>query len=98
MSFLLDTDTCSVHLKRPSGLVHRFVQHGGGLHISTITLAELYVWAYQRLHPAKLLDQIEHELLPDIIVIDFDSNCAKEFGRVRAVCSARESPSAAPTL
>ena len=33
MSFLLDTDTCSFHLKRPSGLMHRFVQHSGRLYI-----------------------------------------------------------------
>ena len=33
MSFLLDTDTCSAHLKRPSGLMHRFMQHSGGLYI-----------------------------------------------------------------
>jgi len=39
MSFLLDTDTCSAHLKRPAGLMHRFVQHSGGLSISTIVLA-----------------------------------------------------------
>ena len=35
MSFLLDTDTCSAHLKRPAGLIHRFVQHSGGLYLST---------------------------------------------------------------
>ena len=42
MSFLLDTDTCSFHLKRPSGLMHRFMQHSGGLFLPTIALAELY--------------------------------------------------------
>ena len=45
MSFLLDTDTCSAHLKRPAGLIHRFVQHSGRLYISTIVLGELYTWA-----------------------------------------------------
>jgi predicted nucleic acid-binding protein len=44
MSFLLDTNICAAHLKRPSGLIHRFVQHGGGLFISTIVLGELYTW------------------------------------------------------
>jgi len=42
MSFLLDTNICSEHLKRPSGLVHRFIQHSGRLHISTVVLGELY--------------------------------------------------------
>jgi predicted nucleic acid-binding protein len=41
MSFLVDTDTCSAHLKRPSGLMHRFVQHSGGLDIAAIVLGEL---------------------------------------------------------
>ena len=46
MNFLLDTDTCSAHLKRPTGLMHRFVQYAGGLCISTVALGELYTWAY----------------------------------------------------
>jgi tRNA(fMet)-specific endonuclease VapC len=29
MSFVLDTDICSAHIRRPSGLLHRFVQHSG---------------------------------------------------------------------
>ena len=41
MSFLLDTDTCSVHLKRPAGLTSRLVQHAGRLHVSIITVGEL---------------------------------------------------------
>ena len=42
MSFLLDTDTCSAHLKRPAGLMHLFVRHSGGLFIPIIGLGELY--------------------------------------------------------
>ena len=42
MSFLLDTDTCSAHIRRPAGLVHRFIQHAGRLWMSAITLAELH--------------------------------------------------------
>jgi tRNA(fMet)-specific endonuclease VapC len=83
MSFLLDTDTCSAHLKRPSGLMHRFVQHSGGLYIPTIVLGELYTWAYHRQNPAPVIQRIENDLLPDVTVLDFDSDCAKEFGRVR---------------
>ena len=55
MSFLLDTDTCSFHLKRPSGLMHRFVQHSGRLYIPTIVLGELYTWAYHRTNPFRML-------------------------------------------
>jgi tRNA(fMet)-specific endonuclease VapC len=83
MSFLSDTDTCSAHLKRPSGLMHRFVQHSGGLYIPTIVLGELYTWAYRRNNPTPLIQRIENDLLPDVTLLDFDSDCAKEFGRVR---------------
>jgi len=85
MSFLLDTDTCSAHLKRPSGLMHRFVQHSGGLHIPTIVLGELYAWAYHRQNPISIIQRIENDLLPDVGVLVFDSDCAKEFGRVRGL-------------
>jgi tRNA(fMet)-specific endonuclease VapC len=49
MSFLLDTDHLSAHLRRPTGLAHRFIQHSGRLYTVSIALAELYVWAYRRL-------------------------------------------------
>ena len=76
MSFLLDTDTCSAHLKRPSGLMHRFVQHSGGLHIPTIVPGELYTWAYRRKDPTSVIQRIENDLLPDVMVLDFDRDCA----------------------
>ena len=83
MSFLLDTNICSAHLKRPAGLMHRFVQHSGALYIPTIVLGELYAWAYRRPHPTSLLQKIENDLLPDVVVLDYDPTCAKEFGRLR---------------
>jgi tRNA(fMet)-specific endonuclease VapC len=84
MSFLLDTNICSAHLKRPSGLTHRFVQHGGGLYISTVVLGELYTWAYRRSDPQKLLSIIEKDLLPDLTVLDFDRVCAVQFGQLQS--------------
>lgn len=83
MSFLLDTDTCSFHLKRPAGLMHRFVQRAGGLYLSTVVLAELYAWAYRRLNPAPLLHAITHDLLPEVRLVDFDPVCAERFGLER---------------
>jgi predicted nucleic acid-binding protein len=41
MSFLLDTNICSAHLKCPAGLTHRLIQRPGRLHIPTIVLGEL---------------------------------------------------------
>jgi len=83
MSFLLDTDICSAHLKRPAGLTHRFVQHSGLLYISSIVLGELYTWAYHRQKATPVIQRIEMDLMPDVTVLDFDSDCAKEFGRIR---------------
>ncbi len=84
MNFLLDTDTCSAHLKRPAGLMHRFMQHSGGLCISTIVLGELYTWAYNRKDSSEAVRRIEEDLLADVIVLDFNPACASQFGRVRA--------------
>lgn len=83
MNFLLDTDTCSAHLKRPAGLMHRFVQHSGGLAIPTVVLAELYTWAFQRKNPLPVIQRIEADLLTSVAVLDFDSDCAKTFGTIR---------------
>jgi predicted nucleic acid-binding protein len=83
MSFLLDTDHLSAHLRRPSGLAHRFFQYSGRLYTPAIALAELYVWAYRRPDPAPALDAIEKMLLHEVSVVEYDDDCAKEFGRTR---------------
>ena len=82
MTHLLDTDICSAHMRRPSGLAHRFSQYSGGIAISTVTLAELYSGAYKKLQPNRILAGIA-DLLRDVAICDFDSACAEEFGKVR---------------
>jgi tRNA(fMet)-specific endonuclease VapC len=82
MNFLLDTDTCSTHMRRPAKLAHRFVQYAGGLAIPTIVLGELYAGAYMHPNPTKLLPLIA-DLLKEVHVIDFDSACAERFGQER---------------
>ena len=52
MEFLIDTDICSAHLRRPTSLAHRFVQYTGSIAVSAITLAELYAGAHK--HPQVL--------------------------------------------
>ena len=83
MMFLLDTNICSAHLKRPGGLAHRLLQHTGRLRIPTITAAELYAGAYLLSSSERLLTAIA-ELLEEIPLIDFDREAAQEFGRIRA--------------
>jgi len=84
MTHLLDSDICSAHMRRPAGLAHRFFQYAGGIAISSISLAELYAGAYKRAQPARLLALIA-DLLRDVAVLNFDSACAEQFGKVRGV-------------
>ena len=70
MNFLLDTDICSAHMRRPSQLAHRFVQYTGQIAISSITLAELYAGAYKHSQVARLLSLIA-ALLQEVDVIDW---------------------------
>jgi tRNA(fMet)-specific endonuclease VapC len=80
MSFVLDTNICSAHFRRPAGLAHRFMQHSGNLYISTIVLGELFSWAYSRHDPTPLLN---NDLLADVGVLSFDATCAERFGMER---------------
>jgi tRNA(fMet)-specific endonuclease VapC len=82
MTFLLDTDICSAHMRRPSRLAHRFMQHCGGLAMPTIVLAELYAGAHKHPNPAKLLALIA-DLRQEVAIIDFDAACAEQFGQLR---------------
>jgi tRNA(fMet)-specific endonuclease VapC len=82
MKFLLDTDICSAHMRRPAKLAHRFIQYTGQIAISTVTLAELYAGAYKHSQAIRILALIT-ELLQEVQVIDFDTVCAEKFGQVR---------------
>ncbi len=82
MTHLLDTNICSALMRRPGGLAHRFFQYAGGLAIPTVVLAELYSGAYRCADPTRLLRLIG-DLLDDVSVLDFDAECAKQFGMTR---------------
>jgi predicted nucleic acid-binding protein len=43
----------------------------------------LYVWAYRRPDPRKVLKNIDELLEDEVRLLDFDRECANEFGRVR---------------
>jgi tRNA(fMet)-specific endonuclease VapC len=83
MSFLLDTNIVSAHLKRPSGLAHRFIQYSGRLYVSSLALGELYVWAFGKADPSSRLSAIEVMLRDEVNRLDFDDDCAKRFGQLR---------------
>ncbi len=89
MTFLLDTNVISLHLRRTAGLTHRFNQHSGRLYTSSLCLSELFVWAYRRPNPAPFLQAINDLLYYEVGVLDFDRDCAAEFGRIRAQLRSR---------
>jgi len=82
VSFLLDSDICSAYLRRPGSLFARFIQYSGRLWISTITLSDLYTWAYKQDDPTVILSKV-HDLLQDVQVLPFDDTCALELGKTR---------------
>jgi tRNA(fMet)-specific endonuclease VapC len=84
VSFLLDTNILSAHLRRPAGLAHRFFQHSGRLFTSGVSLAELYDWVNGRSDPDPLRASVQMLLTYEVSLIPFDADCAEEFGRVRA--------------
>src|SRR5690242_8848999 len=83
MSFLLDTDTCSAHLKQKGNLTHKFLQYMGRLHVSVITLGELFTWALRAKAPPRRLQSLL-DLLNDVQVLDVTDPVARKFGEVRA--------------
>ncbi len=83
MSFLVDTDICSAYMKQDGLIASRFVQYGGRLNISTVTLGELFTWALRtRASPRRL--QSLHGLLKEVVVLPVDETVAQKFGEVRA--------------
>lgn len=82
MNFLLDTDICSAHMRRPAILAHRFVQYTSQLAISSVSLAELYAGAYRHSQTIRLLTLVA-DLRQEVEILDFDALCAEKFGQVR---------------
>jgi predicted nucleic acid-binding protein len=83
MSFLIDTDTCSAHLKQRGIVSDRFLQYTGGLHVSAISLSELYAWVLRaNAAPARL--QSLREMLNDMTVLDVTAQVAEKYGELQA--------------
>ena len=83
MSFLIDTDICSAHLRHGGKISNRFIQHTGGLYISTISLAELMAWALRGNAPPRR-QQALSEMLSDFYVLDVTEEISRKFGEIQA--------------
>jgi tRNA(fMet)-specific endonuclease VapC len=58
------------------------MQYSGRLWISTITLSDLYTWAYKQDDPTAILTKVR-DFLQDVQVLPFDESCALELGKTR---------------
>ena len=83
MSFLLDTDICSAHLKGDRRVWHKMVQHGGQLHVSTITVGELFTWALRKGVSPKRRQTLD-DFLQYVTVLDVTATVGEKFGEMRA--------------
>ena len=83
MSFLLDTDTCSAHLKQVASVTGKFLQYTGRLYVSTLTVGELYTWALRAKAPPNRLQSLT-DLLDDLTTLDVTETVGRRFGEVRA--------------
>jgi tRNA(fMet)-specific endonuclease VapC len=83
MSFLLDTDICSAHLKLRGVVSNRLLQHTGGLYVSAITLGELYAWALRAGAPPKRLEGLR-QMFDDVKILEVTADVAAKFGQLQA--------------
>ena len=83
MSFLVDTDICSAYMKGNRHVWQRFMQYRGQLHVSAITVGELFTWALRAQASAKRLQTLL-DLLSDVTVLDVTLDVGRKFGEVRA--------------
>jgi len=83
VSFLVDTDICSAFLKGDRLVWKRFMQYTGGLHVSTVTVGELFTWVLRaKASPTRLQGLLD--LLKDMTVQEVTLDVARKFGEVRA--------------
>jgi tRNA(fMet)-specific endonuclease VapC len=83
MSFVLDTDICSAHLRNVVRVSTKFLQYTGRLNISAVTLGELLSWTLRSKSPPKYHQGLL-TMLSDVVVFDVDQTVAWKFGEVRA--------------
>jgi tRNA(fMet)-specific endonuclease VapC len=80
VSYLLDTDTCSAHLKQKGPVTNRFLQYTGRLHISVITWGELLTWARRAQAPPQRLQAVE-DLAKDVTLLEIGEEIGEEIAR-----------------
>ena len=95
MSYLFDTNAISEPLRRRPN--PGFVDWLSSLlpeqqFTSIIVVGELFAGAFHSTATEKWLTRIETEVLPRLIVVDYDLRCAREFGSIKAELQAQGHP------
>jgi len=83
MSFLIDTDICSAFLRGDQNVGNRFLQYAGRLHVSVVTVAELYAGAFRSQASPRLTAEI-FVMLQDLTILEVSFDVAYAFGTIRA--------------
>jgi len=83
VSLLLDTDVCSAYLKGNNAVANRFIQYGGRLRLSAVSLGELYTWALRTTAPPTRLQNVL-SMLALVQVLDVNRDIARRFGELDA--------------
>jgi tRNA(fMet)-specific endonuclease VapC len=97
MSFLLDTDICSAQLKNVRMVSNRFLQYGGRLYASAVTIAELQAWLLCR-KTQRRYKKGYTRLRQDLMVLDVDEGIALRAGEIAAALSDRGIASKTPDM
>jgi tRNA(fMet)-specific endonuclease VapC len=97
MSFLVDTNICSAHLKGDRKVTRRFFNISGRIHISVIKLGELYTWTFRaKSLPSRRVDL--ERMLVACQILPLDEQIAVRFGEVRAALFDQGTPVATADL
>ncbi len=93
MKVLLDTNICIYLIKqKPAEVLQKFVTYNvGDVGVSSITVAELQYGAQKSQRPADNEHALEQFVAP-LMVLDFDYEAAKTYGRIRAVLERQGTP------
>jgi predicted nucleic acid-binding protein len=78
MSFLIDTDIASAHLRGAHDMTAKFLQYMGQLHISAVSVAELKSWVYRNNTPARFRQGL-NDMLADFAILSVRCSCRKSW-------------------
>lgn len=84
MSYLVDTDIASAYLRGNPRVFHRFIQHAGRLHLSIVSLVELYTCVYAAQDSSRREEGLL-AMLSDVVVLPLDDDVARQCGQTRAL-------------